>query len=301
VPDYVVHGLRLVSDLPLSGAPAAGPVLAEAPIGIREGRLSAELPGATFVGPAIQTAAGECQIDAPGLARIRVRSGQQIVVQRDGDATAEDAAVLVMGPALAAACHQRGLLPLHASAVEVGSGCVAFVGRPAVGKSAVAATLCGRGRTLVSDDLCVIHSVDGGPVVAPGPAELHLWQDTLDALGTRASALRRVRPGIEKYVLPTRAVEQPLRIRHVVVIDAYGVASLDRRVGLDALSVLVASSWHSTFLEPLGVAASHFALCAQVAGRAAIWRWARPVGVARMHGALSGLEAAWRAAAREEQ
>ncbi|MGI4730626.1 MAG: hypothetical protein ACRYFW_02615 [Janthinobacterium lividum] len=60
-------------------------------------------------------------MDVPDVARILVWSGREIVV--DPAPRADDAAIraFLLGSAMGALLHQRGLLPLHASAVAMGA------------------------------------------------------------------------------------------------------------------------------------------------------------------------------------
>jgi hypothetical protein len=81
--------------------------------------------------------------------------------------------VLVSGAVLAVHLVLNGHLVLHASAVSTGGAAVAFVGSSGMGKSTLAAALCGIGCGLVSDDLL---RVDRG-VVFPGATENRLREN----------------------------------------------------------------------------------------------------------------------------
>lgn len=74
----------------------------------------------------------------------------------------------------------RGLIPLHATAVEIGGRAVLIAGPPAAGKSTLAAGLIDRGARLISDDLSVISSAaDGGRIfVHRGRPSMRLHPDT---------------------------------------------------------------------------------------------------------------------------
>jgi hypothetical protein len=81
--------------------------------------------------------------------------------------------VLVSGALLAVHLMLNHHLVLHASAVRTGGRAVAFVGSSGMGKSTLAAALCGLGCGLVSDDLL---RVDDG-VVFPGGTENRLREN----------------------------------------------------------------------------------------------------------------------------
>ena len=65
----------------------------------------------------------------------------------------KDIEILLFGPVWAALCHQRGLLPLHASAIVTRGGIAAFAGHRGAGKSTTAALLSLLGYELVTDDV----------------------------------------------------------------------------------------------------------------------------------------------------
>lgn len=81
--------------------------------------------------------------------------------------------VLISGALLAVHLMLNHHLVLHASAVQAGGQAVAFVGSSGMGKSTLAAALCGIGCGLVSDDLL---RVDEG-VVFPGGTENRLREN----------------------------------------------------------------------------------------------------------------------------
>jgi hypothetical protein len=120
-----------------------------------------------------------------------------------------------MGTAMGVLALQRGLLPLHASAVEVNGECVAFVGRSGAGKSTLAACLARRGYPLVADDMMTVGFDAAGAAIAwRGAPEVKLWGSALDAIGETGAELIPVRPGLAKYYAPaklSRADSLPLR------------------------------------------------------------------------------------------
>src|SRR2546429_642560 len=60
------------------------------------------------------------------------------------------------GPVWATLCHQRGLLPLHASAILTDGRITAFAGRSGVGKSTTAALMHSLNYQLFADDILPI-------------------------------------------------------------------------------------------------------------------------------------------------
>ena len=85
-------------------------------------------------------------------ARALVEAGRSIVYAPAPGADLLDTRLFLMGRPWLALAAQRGLMPLHASAVAVGSDVHAFCGSPGVGKSTLAAALCAIGHEFFADD-----------------------------------------------------------------------------------------------------------------------------------------------------
>jgi hypothetical protein len=110
-------------------------------------------------------------------------------IARDGRAITVDAPASLAQPALAhlvlqqvlpLAVSRTGRLVMHACAVEIDSGAVAFVGETGAGKSTLAAAFCRRGHALVADDALVIDAAGDRVWVEPTADALRLWPDHRD-------------------------------------------------------------------------------------------------------------------------
>jgi hypothetical protein len=82
--------------------------------------------------------------------------------------------VLVSGNLLAFVLTMRGEAVLHASAVQVGTAALAFVGASGMGKSTMATLLCAAGARLVTDDVLRLDLARATPACALGATELRL-------------------------------------------------------------------------------------------------------------------------------
>ncbi len=83
----------------------------------------------------------------------------------------------LLGAVFGALCHQRGITPLHASAIDVADGCVAFVGASGAGKSTLVAALARRGHQIIADDECFLQLETGGEVLGVA------WHQPNSAMG----------------------------------------------------------------------------------------------------------------------
>ena len=137
-------------------------------------------------------------------------------------ATVADTATYLAGPVFSHVLRMRGLLALHASAVQIGDVAVALVGGHGAGKSTTAAALARCGHPVVTDDVLRIDRVgSGGWRTQPFAAPLRLWPDA--ARLVNADALPPLTPGWDKQAL---------------AMGAYGVRPADRPLPLGALLLL---------------------------------------------------------------
>ncbi len=92
----------------------------------------------------------------------------------------------VLPAGLTGIAYQRGLLPLHAAAVQVAGSCIAFCGSSGAGKSTLASAFGRAGYPILSDDLLVVHPSPRErmpPVAWPGPSRSRLDADSVSLLG----------------------------------------------------------------------------------------------------------------------
>jgi hypothetical protein len=178
---YQVFGLSIASAIRLPDLREI-PLRGVADVRLRLGPALFPSTGAVEAEPFIDTHGGACLIRAPA-GRILIADGAVVEIDPTPGAGEADMAPYVLGSALAVLCHQRGLLPLHASAVAVGEGAAAFLGASGAGKSTLAAALAKAGFPAVCDDLCAMDFDAGSPVVRPGITRLKLSADSLALVG----------------------------------------------------------------------------------------------------------------------
>ena len=218
---YWAFGLLIASEIELPElAPApdrSGPV----DVHIRLGAVEPWLEGAEPVEPGVWSRSDVLLLDF-GPARYLVRAGREIVVQPAAGGSARDLRVYLLGSALGGLCHQRGLLPLHANAIEIAGAAIAFMGSSGAGKSTLAGRLLQRGYRILCDDVCVAgFDAAGGPIAWPGVRRIKLWRDAVDAMGLEAAGLEPVSDDDDKFSLPAPhdSPRAPLPLKRIYILD----------------------------------------------------------------------------------
>ncbi len=206
-----------------------------------------------------------------------VRGGNEIIVDPDAGVEERSLSRAILGPAIALALHQRGQLILHASAVAIGGGAIAFLGRSGGGKSTTAAALHLRGHPLVADDVVAVQLDSGAPLVAPGSPHLKLSPDVLCSLGDVPEELPRIDDGYEKRVRRAdRAFSQTaLPLRRLYVLAEGDDTRIEPLAPSDAFVALLRNSYMvqaENVLEATGTKSLHFRQCAQLPASVPIFR-----------------------------
>src|ERR1700677_827716 len=218
---YRLGGITLVSEIPLPElAIVQHPGDTTHLVNLRLGKVASHLPDGVEVDPYCFASSSQYLLCVEGIARYRVSGGREIVVEPDAGALPLDVRAYLLGAVFVVLCQQRGLLPLHASAIAGPSGVVAFLANSGQGKSTLAAHFAQRGFRVIADDICLIDATPpGDAMVIPTAPWLKLWRNSLENLGRQAEGLDRVFSDDDKYRLPLAPVLQPEPICKVVFLE----------------------------------------------------------------------------------
>lgn len=121
---------------------------------------------------------------------------------------------LFFAQALPLAAVLQGLEVLHASAVAVDGGAIAFTAAAGTGKSSLGAHLVAAGATFLTDDVLALEESEGRPVAHPGIARISVASHELASMASAASERlgRRVGSSDKIYLdLPAQSPAVPLR------------------------------------------------------------------------------------------
>lgn len=142
----------------------------------------------------------------PNGVRYRVQGGESISYHRPDGVSDREVALFLLGSAWGALCYQRGLLPLHASAVLAGGKVHAFTGASGAGKSTLSAALADRGYPFFTDDILIIDPAqcDEQLTCYSGQKDLKLWKDALELTRAEQGAAVRDAEDFEKYFATPR-------------------------------------------------------------------------------------------------
>ena len=283
---YELFSLRLASEIELPELFAAT-VSGEAELCIRQGpveRLLA-LDGGEPGEVEFRDADGGVIVQVRDVARFHVRDGCEIMVDSEPMADARNVRLFLLGTASGILVQQRGLLPLHANAVELGGKAVAFSGESGAGKSTLAAWFHDRGANILCDDVCVIgFGPDTRPMALPGLPRFRLWRDAVKRSGRLASDHPRSFVGDDSYdkydvaVSPSRSQRDPLPLGAIGIIERGDAFRCQRLAGVEAVNALFEHTYRGTHLGLTGGHHYHWEMIVRLAAEVPIYRVTRQWG-----------------------
>lgn len=155
-----------------------------------------------------------------GVGKFRMSGGDRIVYQnlRADDGTLR---LFLLSEVIGISLYQRGLLLLHASAVQVGDEALVFMGVPGAGKSTTATAFGKAGHTVLTDDLVAIQFIASKPYIVPAFSQYKVWKNALDGLHIDSSILDPSFEGADKFLI-TQPIDtfpkKPVPLRQMTVL-----------------------------------------------------------------------------------
>jgi hypothetical protein len=273
-------GWRTRSEVPLTGVPALvnDASNADVTIHIATGRS----PMAKSTGRFVFQHTTECSlIRIEDVADFEIRSGRQIRLWPASGVKQKDIEIFLFGPAWAALCHQRGTLPLHASAIVTETGITGFAGHSGAGKSTTAALLNSFGYQLVADDILPVRfNQNSTPGAWPYLRRLKLHSEPIAELAfTTTETVGEAFDKDRFFVYPKHAADDRWsRLERVYLLEIDPTCpkvSIERITGAEAVRTLIDQTYHFNFILDSGRVRDHLALCAYLASKIAVYRLRR--------------------------
>jgi hypothetical protein len=293
--NYRIGPLLYVTDLLLPELSWGRPEAGERAVSIRMGAAPPALFAPLATEESYEANDTEFLLRLPGVATYYVRDGVEVIVDREVGAPELDVRSYLMGNLFAVLCHQRGLLPLHASAIATPRGAVAFLGTSGAGKSSIAAFLARRGHLILADDICLVDpAAPHDRRVLPVAPWLKLWSATLDAMGESSRGLSRIFSDDEKYRYTLEEPHAPTALAELILLErpeGQAEVTFERLAPVHALHAMLDLTYQSWLVRATGRTEQYFLRCGQALDGVRVTRMRRPWGFEAMETTLVALEA----------
>jgi hypothetical protein len=291
---YRLGPLLYVTELLFPELPTAELAPGDRPVVVSVGHTPPFLAAPLVSSEWYQANRSEFLLRLPPVATYYVRNGEEVVVEPAPGAPELDVRSYLVGSIFAALCHQRGLLPLHASAVATEAGAMAFLGASGTGKSSIAAFLGRRGQRIVADDICLIDpSAPRESRVVPVAPWLKLWDTTLEALGEARIGLPRIFSDDDKFRVVLDEDRSPVALVQLIVLERGDDGTepvLEQLTPAQALHALLGHTYQAWLVRSTGQTGTYFQRCGTALEGVRTLRLRRPWGFDAMEQTLSLLE-----------
>jgi hypothetical protein len=268
---YTAYGLNIHSEIDLSNLARGS---SSPDVQVRRGKVN---PPCEASGRATWTTRSDIYFRFQGIGTVQVSDGRAIMVDADSvdDRTA---ALFVLGPAMGVLLHQRGVLVLHASAVTVNGGVVAFLGHSGWGKSTMAAAMVKLGASAFSDDLVAVPMKGCVPMALPGYPFLKLGLDSGEILGYKIRDISPVLPADDRrqIAVPGADPAASVPLARIYILAEGDQPEVEPLKPQDAAVELIRHSYASPCIKASGMSAFHLKSCAELVDRLPIRRIRRP-------------------------
>jgi hypothetical protein len=289
---YRVYGLRIHTEIACPGLPPDPQPDAQPDVAIRL------LPPVSAAAQPLENGyyevrPGAFRLLVKGVARYLVEEGSRISVEPFEGSSPDEVRLFLMGSVIGALLYQRGLFPLHGSAVETRWGAMIFVGAQGAGKSTLAAQFHRRGYRLLSDDVCAVAPREGAFEVLPAHSQFRLCADAYERLDSPQDA----RFHVDKFVVPMNegycTDAAPLKAIHILADKPEGGPQFEVLRGFNRVQSLLENLYRPQFLKGQETQGDLMRLAAGIAQKADVVTVSRKRDPEAIDGLIDFLEAAW--------
>ncbi|MFT7553463.1 MAG: hypothetical protein ACI9BV_003798 [Rhodothermales bacterium] len=276
---YFAHGMTIASEIEI---PEFGTSQGEADLDVSIAGVPECIPDCRRRGVRFQAAPGHYLLTIDGVASYEVLGGHTVRIQPAAGSSESDIRVFLHSSVMGAVVHQRGLLPLHASSVEMFGRAVLIAGASRSGKSTLAMALNKKGFPIISEDLTVLRATPAGTVLAfPGTLRFKLTPRSVGLLSIPENELRPGRQGTGKFFVSPSGIasKADLEVSRIYwltpsVRESTGLRPL---TGVEKFSAVMTNTFRHKFVDAFGTSVDHFQHCSSVTRAVPVARLCRNV------------------------
>jgi energy-coupling factor transporter ATP-binding protein EcfA2 len=226
---------------------------------------------------------GRFLFHVPDTAVYSITSGSHIMVSPYPGADEAKIRLYLLGTCMGVLLMQRGILPLHGSAVVIDEKVYAIVGESGAGKSTLAAAFAHAGYPLMTDDVIAVSlsNDSAAATVYPSYPQQKLWEESIEQLGLLSQNYSSIYQRVNKYAVPMQSQfhREPLPLAGVVELIKVSEPepSIKAYNSLEGLHVLNVHTYRNSLLRLLNLRQWQFQSIARLASQLPVYQLRRPV------------------------
>ncbi|MCU4767762.1 aldolase [Bacillus toyonensis] len=278
---YKVFGLRVLSEIQFPELPKINEQEETIDVIIRTADLFQKWSEFTNTEQNFVVDEKVVMICIPNTAIFSIQEGKQIIVSPMENTCEDKIRLYILGTCMGALLMQRGILPLHGSAINIDGKVYAIVGDSGAGKSTLAAAFLSRGYTLLSDDVIAVTVSPGkNPIVIPSYPQQKLWVESLNAFGMGTASYNPLFERETKYAVPVQShfFSEPLPLAGIIELTKTEDENVEliRIEGLERLRTLFFHTFRKFLITQLELTEWHFITSTSVINKVDMFHLKRP-------------------------
>ncbi|TWD98926.1 hypothetical protein FB550_108182 [Neobacillus bataviensis] len=215
------------------------------------------------------------------IAIFLIEEGRRITVSPINEYKEDVIRLYLLGSCMGAILMQRGIFPLHGSAVSINGKAYAVIGDSGAGKSTLASAFLHQGYQLLTDDIIGVYfTEDDVPMVIPSYPQQKLWQQSLKEFGIDNRKFKPIYQRETKFAIPINhkftSTRQPLGGLFELVINDKEQIEFSVIEGLSRLQTLFIHTYRNLLIKNLGLSEWHFTKSTKLVNQINMYQLSRP-------------------------
>jgi len=229
-------------------------------------------------------------LSVKNIADYLILNGNEIIIEKSQDVNEDTVRLHLLGSAFGALIHQRGLLPIHGSAVTSGDFAFLLSGESGTGKSTLANAFIKNDYLLLTDDVCVVSLNNEKPLAHPAYPQMKLWKKSIDFLNINLENLRKIHQEVEKYAIsvPAHYFNKPVPLKYIFILEKNKNATIEilKLKGVEKFDALMKNIYRLHFIRPMNINDHNFKMVSTVARQLDVYSVKRPDDLTLMDGIM---------------